>query len=99
MPYQFETCPARLVHICLDTPHPTRHATGPDDFGDQATCWLNLKRRGHRIDDTYEDGVFGQWAGRHGDKYVVVIKKLLGGPAGFVEYDTLEEVHATWELD
>lgn len=74
-----------------------RDRTGPFDFGEQDTCRLHLKSV--PFDFNSEDIKFGLYAGKYGEKYVVVLLEVSGEIAGVDRFDTIEELKQNWQLD
>ena len=73
------------------------------DFGDDDTVGLNLRRIGLSFDLPQEfkpDESFGVFLGRHGDQWVVAVKKFdYSGMSGCELFDSLESLQRRWELD
>jgi len=98
----------------IKLPHPAgcRVPTSADDFGDELTINLNIKRRIERLpspqgvllnkDNNHEQ--FGIYAGHREDcplpeKWCVVLKDVMWNPVGVECYATLEALKEDWELD
>ena|SRR5579863_8125319 len=92
---------AGALRYWLTTPalHRPCLRAGPDDFGDPASIGLMVKRRGK---DIPELGLFdfGLFAGRHGEKWVVIVKDFwFWSPVGYAEYESLASLKCDWTLD
>jgi hypothetical protein len=76
-----------------------RQPTGPDDFGDETTVGLHLKRRGVNLGNASDaDSPFGRYLGLHDDGYVVLATGLFN--VSHIEtFDSLEELKEDWQLD
>lgn len=75
----------------------TRVATSSDDFGDEATVGLHLKRR--RKIDRDANGDFGIFAGEVDGTWLVAIKNAVWRIEGAEAYSSLKELKEAWELD
>lgn len=80
---------------------PKRRPTAIDDFGDEATIGLHLKRKGR--DDVQRD--FGLYLGEHHGLWIVGIKHCTWWTGGcgrltrLESYGSLERLKRLWELD
>jgi hypothetical protein len=68
-----------------------------DDWGDQQTIGVHLKRVG--ISFPYlKGGDFAVFLGKHSCGFVVYIKTSAGGLASGEVFDTLDELKTRWEI-
>ena len=74
-----------------------RRPKSKEDFGDQETVGLHLKRREFpECEDN--QGPFGRYLGEHDGTYVVAVTGVFDFLYG-IAYDSLEELHKEWVLD
>lgn len=82
---------ANLLNKC-------RVATHADDFGDEATVGLRVKKR--KSFDEFQDHDFGIFLGKQEGKFCIgtcVIMDFV--PNRISLYDSSEEMHRDWQLD
>lgn len=91
----------KLAAIVLDAPifGGKRRPLSEDDFGDDLTAGLHLKRRVPRIPN-HGDHDFGIYLGLVDKQYHVGTMMVMSFvPSRLESFDTLEELHKEWILD
>lgn len=88
-----------LLNIPLG--HQSRIPVAADDFGDDETIRLCLKRVGFRIEKSDPNDSFGMFLGCYQTKYVVGVQQF-GTRTKFLkteEFDSVDELKIYWQLD
>lgn len=70
-----------------------------DDWGDDKTIGLQLKKRDFDFNNSDPSDSFGMYLGSYDNKYVVVRYGLLYEVLDAVVYDSQEEMKKDWVLD
>lgn len=84
----------------LDSPvlQTQRKIAHHEDWGDQATVGINLKRRGVPFYQATEE-CYGLYLGKHEKGFVVGIKSWVTALKSGELFETLEELKQRWEID
>jgi len=80
-------------------PDQPRRPTSTQDYGDQDTVGLHMKRNTFDIGDVAADDVFGLYLGKHHDGYVIMVTDIWSKPNGAEVFETIEEMKEEWQLD
>lgn len=89
----------RLVRLLLDTPFGVDYVPShPNDFGDQTTVRVMLKRQKSNVDLKFETD-FGIYLGKHADGFYVAIRNEQGEAQSYERFETLELLKQEWQLD
>lgn len=78
----------------ISVTHKPRTANGPDDFGDDASIMLAVKRKNKSFHDLQEHD-FGMYCGNN----IVAITNWNREFIACEQFDSAEEMHAEWVLD
>ena len=70
-----------------------------EDWGDEETVGLMLKRRDFNWNTSAPNDSFGTYLGKNDNKYVVLQLSLFYQPSGELAYDSVESMKAEWVLD
>lgn len=80
-------------------PETRRTPTAADDFGDEMTVGLCVKRQSHNMATSDPNDSFGFYLGQHADGFVIGVHDLFFRPSAAEVYPTLEDLKADWRLD
>jgi hypothetical protein len=86
--------------IIMDSPvlRPFRELKGPDDWGDQDTVGVHLKKLNYNFSEAKAED-FGRYLGKHDIGYVVGVKNWPGQVVSGEVFETLEELKQRWQID
>ena len=84
-----------MIEYHIPQPPNTRIPTSEDDWGDNLTRGLHLKRRGITLSHMLFNRDFGVYLGEN----KVGVKAMDYTVTSVIEYDTPEEMHSNWLLD
>ncbi len=90
-----------LQEVLLDSPlfGKKRIPTAINDFGDEATVGLNIKRMSKNFSE-FTDHDFGVYLGYVRNKYHIGTCEILSfAPSKLESFNTLEELKKQWGLD